>query len=316
MAKKSNEIHITRVYDAPAKLVWEVWTDLKHVAKWWGPRGFTITTKSKDLRPGGKWIYTMHGPDGVDYPNIATYHEVVPYKKLVYDHGGNEERQKLFTVTATFEEKNGKTTLNMTMALPSEEEAKKTKEFIKQAGGNSTWDRLSEYLENETQGKDIFVIQRSFETDIKTLFSMWVNPDHMAKWMGPTGSEMKFLRTNVKEGGESFYSMTMPDRSVVYGMVNYKQIAPHTLLVYTQNFADKEGQLCKPHFIANYPDRILTTITFAEEDVNQTRLTLKWEIAGNATELERQMFHGMKAGMTGGWTGSFDKLDEVISELS
>src|SRR5690349_16904221 len=59
-ATLSNEITITRLYDAPVKLVWDAWTDLNHVAQWWGPRGFTITTHSKDLRPGGKWIYTMH----------------------------------------------------------------------------------------------------------------------------------------------------------------------------------------------------------------------------------------------------------------
>lgn len=71
MPAKPNEIQITRIYDAPVKLVWEAWTDLKQVEKWWGPRGFTLTTKSKHLRPGGKWIYTMHSPDGTDYPNIA-----------------------------------------------------------------------------------------------------------------------------------------------------------------------------------------------------------------------------------------------------
>ncbi len=148
MSAKPNEIQLIRVYNAPVKLVWEAWTNLKHVEKWWGPRGFTLTTKSKDLRPGGKWIYTMHGPDGTDYPNIATYHEIVKYEKLVYDHGGNEERQKLFTVTVTFSEKNGKTTMCMTMAFTTAEEAEATKKHIEKANGNSTWERLAEYLES------------------------------------------------------------------------------------------------------------------------------------------------------------------------
>jgi uncharacterized protein YndB with AHSA1/START domain len=68
---KSNEIRITRIYDAPVQAVWDAWTDPEQVAKWWGPRGFSLTTHSKDLRPGGSWNYTMHGPDGVDYPNKA-----------------------------------------------------------------------------------------------------------------------------------------------------------------------------------------------------------------------------------------------------
>ncbi|WP_374027683.1 SRPBCC domain-containing protein [Bdellovibrio bacteriovorus] len=89
---KSNEIKITRIYDAPVKTVWEAWTDPDQVAKWWGPRGFTLTTHSKDLRPGGSWVYTMHGPDGTDYENKTFYHEVEEYSRLVYDHGGGEDR--------------------------------------------------------------------------------------------------------------------------------------------------------------------------------------------------------------------------------
>src|SRR4051812_9458556 len=114
---KPNEIYITRLYDAPVKMVWEAWVDPKQVAKWWGPRGFTITTKHKDVKPGGKWVYTMHGPDGVDWPNSTLFHEVEKYSRLVYDHGGNENQPPLFRVTVNFSEKNGKTLMEMTMAL-------------------------------------------------------------------------------------------------------------------------------------------------------------------------------------------------------
>ena len=54
---KSNEIHITRVYDAPVRAVWDAWTDPEQVAQWWGPRGFTITTHGKDLRAGGFFLF-------------------------------------------------------------------------------------------------------------------------------------------------------------------------------------------------------------------------------------------------------------------
>src|SRR5437868_5685616 len=84
-------------------------------AQWWGPRGFTLTTHSKDLRSGGSWNYTMHGPDGVDYPNKTQYLEVEKYSKLVYDHGGNDDRSPLFRVTVLFSELNGKTKMDMTM---------------------------------------------------------------------------------------------------------------------------------------------------------------------------------------------------------
>src|SRR5688572_25993035 len=101
MAKShnDNELRIVRVFDAPVELVWKAWTDEKHVGNWWGPRGFTLTSKSKEVRPGGKWIYTMHGPNGVDYPNIATYYEVEEFAKLVNDHGATETSGPLFRVT-------------------------------------------------------------------------------------------------------------------------------------------------------------------------------------------------------------------------
>jgi uncharacterized protein YndB with AHSA1/START domain len=111
--EKPNEIRLTRVYDAPVKAVWDAWTDPQQVAQWWGPRGFTITTHSKDLRPGGHWNYTMHGPDGTDFLNTTTYLEVEQYAKLVYDHGATETQPPLFRVTVLFSEQRGKTKMEM-----------------------------------------------------------------------------------------------------------------------------------------------------------------------------------------------------------
>lgn len=312
MAKaKPNELRLIRVFDAPAKLIWTVWTEDNHVTRWWGPRGFTLTTKGKDIRPGGKWIYTMHGPDGVDYPNITTYHEVVPYKKLVYDHGGNEEREALFRVTVTFEEHQGKTVMDMTMALATPEAAKEIAKFIKQAGGNSTWDRLAEYLEHEQSGRDPFVINRTFEAPIKKVFEMWTNPEHFSKWLPPTGFTMEYLKSDLKQGGTSLYKMTNGDMSM-FGKMNYQEITPVHKIIYTQCFTDDKGNLSKPPFEKNWPDMMLVTVTFAEEGTNETRVTLVTEAYGNATEIEKNVFKDARAGMTIGWSGSFDKLDGLL----
>lgn len=312
MSAKPNEIKLIRVYDAPLSLVWEVWTDLKHIHQWWGPRGFTLTTKSKELRTGGKWIYTMHGPDGTDWPNIATYHEVIPFKKLVYDHGGNEERPKLFTVTVLFAEANGRTTLDMTMSFGSAEEAKASKAFIKQASGNSTWDRLGEHLAQVGEHKDLFVINRSFAADRKTVFSMWADPVHLGKWLPPTGATMKFLTTDASEGDRARYEMTMPDGQLIYGELHFHQVRPHDLLVYTQYFCDPQGNLIKPAFAPVWPDRIRAVVTFADEPDGETRACVAWEIEGAASDAERKAFTEGRTGMTGGWNGSFDKLDLLL----
>lgn len=312
MAKaKPNELRLIRVYNAPAKLIWEVWTQDKHVTNWWGPRGFTLTTKSKDVRVGGKWIYTMHGPDGVDYPNITTYLEVIPHKKLVYDHGGNEEREALFRVTVTFEEHMGKTVMDMTMALATPEAAKEIKKFIKMAGGNGTWDRLAEYLEHEQTGKDPFVINRTFEAPIKKVFEMWTNPDHFSKWLAPTGFTMEYSKKDLRQGGEIAYKMSNGEMTH-FGKISYNEISPVSKIVYVQSFTDEKGNLSKPPFEQNWPDFMLSTVTFVDEGDGDTRVTLTWEIQGNATEAERKVFHEAKPGMTVGWTGSFDKLEDLL----
>src|ERR1700749_3676732 len=80
----------TRVFDAPRDLAFSVWPDRKLRAQWWGPNGFTTTTSSFDMRPGGVWRFVMHGPDGRDYQNRVTFEEIVPPERIVYRHGGNE----------------------------------------------------------------------------------------------------------------------------------------------------------------------------------------------------------------------------------
>ncbi len=85
------EIVMTRVFDAPREVVFEMWTDPKHLVHWWGPRGFTTTIQEMDVRPGGLWRKIMHGPDGANYPNHSVFLEVVKPERLVYKHGGHKE---------------------------------------------------------------------------------------------------------------------------------------------------------------------------------------------------------------------------------
>jgi uncharacterized protein YndB with AHSA1/START domain len=308
---KSNEIRITRLYDAPVKAVWDAWTDPKQAAQWWGPRGFKITTHSKDLRVGGSWKYTMHGPDGVDYPNIAQYLEVEPQSKLVYDHGGNDDRPPMFRVRVLFSEIQGKTKMEMTMTLPSPEAAEQTRKFIKKAGGDSTWDRLSEYLEKESSGKEKFVINRTFDASIEVMFRAWTNPAEFSQWLPPTGFAMEFIRSDVKPGGSIFYFMVGPGGVKMFGRAEYLRIEPGCI-VYTQQFCDEHEKVCRHPMSPTWPQTMLTTVQLNEEGPDLTRVTVTWEPYGVTTPEEMQTFVNAKSGMTQGWTGSFDKLESYF----
>ena len=138
-----------RVFEAPRELVFACFTDPQHLAQWWGPNGFTITTHSFDFRPGGVWRFVMHGPDGRDYQNRVTYDEIVPPERIVYRHDGGEDVEPVqFSRTPTFEDLgNGKTRLTWHGTFPSaEERARVVKEYGADKGLVQSMARLGEYV--------------------------------------------------------------------------------------------------------------------------------------------------------------------------
>lgn len=311
--RKANEIYITRTYDAPVAVVWDAWTDPQQVSQWWGPRGFTLTHHSKELRPGGIWHYTMHGPDGVDYPNKTLYHEVEEHRKLVYDHGGNDEQAPLFRVTVLFSEVDGQTLMEMTMALPTAEEAEATRKFIKQAGGNATWDRLAEYLRATQAGETCFVINRTFEVPRDVMFRMWTDPTSLTAWQPPTGFTMEIVSGGIRPGEDLFFRMSNQDGMSFHGRFRYQEIESPCRLVYLQEFCDAAGNLSRHPGLPEFPATLKTTVLLADEAENWTRVTVVSELVGPTEAAEIDAFVNERSGMTQGWTGSFDKLEIGLS---
>ena len=307
------DIRLTRVYDAPLALVWEAFTVDAHVAQWWGPRGFSITTHGKELRPGGFWDYTMHGPDGVDYPNFTRYLEVVPQTRLVYDHGASSaDSAPMFRVTAQFRDLDGQTELTIRMTLPTAEAARQARGFIKAAGGNATWDRLAEYLTKHQSHDDIFVINRSFDAPIDTLFDLFAAPAHLAEWLPPAGFTMVFHRADITAGGDAFYTMQNGALSF-HGRLMFQRVERPHVLEYTQCFTDADERITRHASAPLLPHTMRTRVDFVSEGPNETRVTLRWSIEGEVTPSERAAFVAERAEMTQGWTGSFDKLDALVA---
>jgi len=141
----NRELLLTRRLKAPVSLVWEVWSDPKHIAQWWGPEGFTNTIHAMDFKPGGVWNLTMHGPDGTDYKNRSVFREIVPFKKIVYMH----ETGPKFLATIRFEEMGEETQLTWHMLFETEEEFIQTvKTFKADVGLRQNIEKLSDYLLN------------------------------------------------------------------------------------------------------------------------------------------------------------------------
>jgi uncharacterized protein YndB with AHSA1/START domain len=140
------EIVTMRLIDAPRRLVFKAWTDPDHLARWWGPKGFTNTFHEFDPRPGGAWRLVMHGPDGVDYTNESVFRELVEAERIVFVHLRPMHR---FQVTATFADEVGKTRLVWRMLFDSVSECEKVKGFVIEANEQNL-DRLETELATMT----------------------------------------------------------------------------------------------------------------------------------------------------------------------
>jgi len=137
-----------REFDAPRDLVFAAFTDPKHLSQWWGPDGFTTTTSSFDMRPGGVWRFVMHGPDGRDYQNRITYEEIVPPERIVYRHGGGADVEPVqFRQTIVFEDLGRRTRITWRGDFPSAAERDRViKEYGADKGLMQTLARLAEYM--------------------------------------------------------------------------------------------------------------------------------------------------------------------------
>jgi uncharacterized protein YndB with AHSA1/START domain len=142
------DLVLTRVFDAPRKLVFTAWTDPKHLAQWFGPHGFTNPVCEVDLRPGGVWRHVMRGPDGNNYPMIAFFHEVTPPERPVFMTYVPNQEKSLFEIlnTVTFAEQGGKTKLTFeAKVLKSTPEAAPMLAGM-EAGWTQSFQRLAEHL--------------------------------------------------------------------------------------------------------------------------------------------------------------------------
>ena len=141
------EIIITRLINAPRELVFEAWTDPRHIDKWFGPQGYITKTSSMDLRPGGMWRFVMSGPQGT-FPSRVVFQEIVKPALLVYMHGSDIDNDPdAFHVTVTFEDLGDKTHLTMRSLLPSAEARNKVvRDFKAIEGGNQTLQRLEQHV--------------------------------------------------------------------------------------------------------------------------------------------------------------------------
>jgi uncharacterized protein YndB with AHSA1/START domain len=146
-ATDEREIVISRVISAPRELVFEAFTDIRHLSRWWGPEGFTTTTRSFDFRVSGEWEFVMHGPDGTDYQEWISWTEITPPERIALLHGESRTDPNAFESVLTFVPDGAVTRIEMRTVFPTKElRDEAVGKYHAIEGGRQTLSNLAAYV--------------------------------------------------------------------------------------------------------------------------------------------------------------------------
>ncbi len=145
-ATADREIVISRLIDASRELVFEAFTEVRHLSRWWGPEGFSTTTQAFEFRVGGEWLFVMHGPDGADYPEWICWTAIAPPKRIALLHGEFRGDPNAFESVLTFEPDDAATRIEMHTVFPSKElRDEAVEKYHAIEGGQQTLSNLAAY---------------------------------------------------------------------------------------------------------------------------------------------------------------------------
>ncbi|MER5789660.1 SRPBCC family protein [Streptomyces sp. NPDC001980] len=146
-ATADREIVISRIIDAPRELVFEAFTEVRHLSRWWGPEGFTTTTRSFEFREGGEWVFVLHGPDGTDYAEWIRWLRIVPPERIALLHGEHRDDPNAFESVLTFAPDGAATRIVMRTVFPTRELRDEAVEKYRAVeGGRQTLSSLAAYV--------------------------------------------------------------------------------------------------------------------------------------------------------------------------
>ena len=141
------EIVISRVISAPRELVFEAFTEVRHLSRWWGPEGFTTTTRAFEFRVGGEWDFVMHGPDGTDYQEWISWTEITPPGRIALLHGESRGDPNAFESVLTFAAEGAATRIEMRTLFPTKElRDEAVEKYHAIDGGRQTLSSLATYV--------------------------------------------------------------------------------------------------------------------------------------------------------------------------
>lgn len=241
-------ITITRIFNAPRKLVFEAWLDAKHLQQWWMPRGFTnlVCEVSNTKTPGraeqgSDLKITSYHPDFGEMPMGARYNEVLPIEKIVFsttafpDNAGGYQLEGHNTLLFSDESAN-KTKLVLTAAILKAGPGLEGALAGMDQGWAETLDRLGESVE-DTSDREM-QITRVVDAPRELLWKIWTEPDHLKEWWGPNGFSNTIHKFDLVQGGEWLLTMHGPDGTDYPNHIRFVEIIRPERLIYDHGRPD------------------------------------------------------------------------------
>src|SRR6187455_2241565 len=146
-AMADREVVMSRVITAPRELVFEAFTEVRHLSQWWGPEGFTTTTRAFEFRVDGVWDFVMHGPDGTDYQEWISWTEITPPERIAMLHGELRDDPNAFESVLTFAPDGAATRIDMLTVFPTKAQRDEAVEkYHAVEGGQQTLSHLAAYV--------------------------------------------------------------------------------------------------------------------------------------------------------------------------
>ena len=295
-------VTLSRTFAAPIDLVFDCFTKGEHLAKWWGPYGFSAPNSRADARVGGEVFIDMEGPGLYDNPCIGEYVEVDRPHKLVFTLNAFRQPNGEFDLTnhntITFSEKDGRTTIVLTCTVMKASAKLAGALSGMKAGWGQSLEKLGDLVGgggkmNTELGDRTIILQRAFEAPINLVWAVTTQPEHFAKWWGPRSVTNDVQEMDVRPGGRWKVVQTLPDGQSVTFYGEFLEVEPPRRLVQTQGFEQHAPVPC---------------VTTLEEEWGRTLVTRTLTFPDNA--YRDGMF---SSGLEWGASESYDRMAELLA---
>lgn len=297
------EIVVARDFDAPRALVYAAFVDPKHLPAWWGPRGYTLTTREIEVRVGGRWRFEMRSPEGRVFPNRIVYSELRSGERIAYEHGSDvDDDPARFQVTITFEALSvARTRVTMRSLFRTAAQREGVIGFGAIELGQSTLDKGAAHLRGRLflevdATRPVATLRRLFDAPRALVWEAVTRPEHVAAWYGPRGTSVSECRMDLRVGGTWRTVVRTPRGDQAFGG-EYREIRPPERLVQTWHWEGAPAAASvETMVLVDLGDR-----TMLEATVEHT----------SRTHLDLHVKNGMEAGAI----ETYDRLAETLDVM-